>query len=274
MRLLSADYSQVELRILAHLSGEPVLAETFRRGEDVHRATAAEVLGRPADGADAHRARPRQGGQLRDHLRHLRVRAVRAARHPARGGADATSRPTSTATRDVKAFIERTIAEAEERGYAVTLFGRRRPVPELRGAQPPGAVARRAAGGQLDHPGLGGGHHQGRDDREPPPPARGGLRRAAGAADPRRAAVRGAGHRDHGRHASSCARRCAAPTPSTRRWRSTSAWARPGSRPRSSGRPRRAGCGAGRTVRGVRFRRLVRVSDRTNSARTRTLTDI
>ena len=44
-RLLSADYSQVELRILAHVSGEPVLREAFERGEDIHRATAAEVLG-------------------------------------------------------------------------------------------------------------------------------------------------------------------------------------------------------------------------------------
>ena len=43
--MLSADYSQVELRILAHLSGEPALKDAFARGEDIHRATAAEVLG-------------------------------------------------------------------------------------------------------------------------------------------------------------------------------------------------------------------------------------
>src|SRR5262249_15591630 len=45
-RLLSADYSQVELRILAHVSGEPKLREAFERGDDIHRATAAEVLGK------------------------------------------------------------------------------------------------------------------------------------------------------------------------------------------------------------------------------------
>src|SRR4029077_13753376 len=45
-RLLSADYSQIELRILAHVSGEPKLREAFERGEDIHRATAAEVLGK------------------------------------------------------------------------------------------------------------------------------------------------------------------------------------------------------------------------------------
>ena len=45
-RLVSADYSQVELRILAHVSGEPKLREAFARGEDIHAATAAEVLGK------------------------------------------------------------------------------------------------------------------------------------------------------------------------------------------------------------------------------------
>ena len=44
-KLLSADYSQIELRILAHVSGEPKLREAFARGEDIHTATAAEVLG-------------------------------------------------------------------------------------------------------------------------------------------------------------------------------------------------------------------------------------
>src|SRR5438093_11576483 len=45
-RLMSADYSQIELRILAHVSGEPKLREAFERGEDIHTATAAEVLGK------------------------------------------------------------------------------------------------------------------------------------------------------------------------------------------------------------------------------------
>src|ERR671919_588962 len=50
MRLLSADYSQIELRILAHVSGESKLREAFERGDDIHTATAAEVLGKdPAE---------------------------------------------------------------------------------------------------------------------------------------------------------------------------------------------------------------------------------
>ena len=78
-RLLSADYSQVELRILAHLSDEPALKDAFARGEDIHRVTAAEVLGKPAEDAHARGAKPRQGRQLRNHLRHQRVWPVGAA---------------------------------------------------------------------------------------------------------------------------------------------------------------------------------------------------
>ena len=86
-RLISADYSQVELRILAHVSGEPKLREAFARGEDIHTATASEVLGMdPAELTKDERNRG-QDGQLRDHLRDLRLRALREPRDLARGGA-------------------------------------------------------------------------------------------------------------------------------------------------------------------------------------------
>ena len=96
--LLSADYSQVELRILAHLSEEPALKEAFARGEDIHRVTAAEVLGQAGRDAHPRRAQPRQGRELRHHLRHQLVRALGAARHLTRGGAGLhrhVSRPAS-----------------------------------------------------------------------------------------------------------------------------------------------------------------------------------
>ena len=58
---MSADYSQIELRILAHVSGEPKLREAFARGEDIHRATAAEVLGvEPGRADDRASARSRR----------------------------------------------------------------------------------------------------------------------------------------------------------------------------------------------------------------------
>ena len=151
MRLLSADYSQVELRILAHLSGEPVLAETFRRGEDVHRATAAEVLGRPAEEltrTERDRAKANFGiiygisaFGLSEQLGIPREEAqtyitTYLDRYPA-----------------VKAFIERTIAEAEERGYAGDAAQAPPAGAQPARAQPPGAVAGRAAGRQLDQRG-------------------------------------------------------------------------------------------------------------------------
>jgi DNA polymerase-1 len=95
-RLLSADYSQVELRILAHVSGEPVLREAFARGEDIHAATASQVFGIPREEAQ----------ELID---------TYLARLPL-----------------VQELIRRTIAQAAADGYVTTLLGRRRPIPELR----------------------------------------------------------------------------------------------------------------------------------------------
>jgi DNA polymerase I len=131
LRLLSADYSQVELRILAHVSGEPKLREAFAAGEDIHAATAAEVLakerseltkdernvakmvnfgiiyGISAFGLSENLGIPREEAQT--------YIDTYLARFP-----------------HVQDFIQRTIEQAERDGYATTLFGRRRPVPELK----------------------------------------------------------------------------------------------------------------------------------------------
>ena len=90
--LMSADYSQVELRVLAHVSGGPVLREAFGRGEDIHRARRRGAR-QGAGTAHTLRARRREDGQLRDHLRDLVVRALREPRDPAR-----RRRTTSTRT--------------------------------------------------------------------------------------------------------------------------------------------------------------------------------
>ncbi len=130
-RLISADYSQVELRILAHVSGEPVLREAFERGEDIHTRTAAEVLGKdPATLTKDERnvAKMVNFGiiygisafGLSENLEIPRDEAqvyidTYLARFPR-----------------VQDLIQRTIEQAKRDGYVTTLLGRRRPVPEIR----------------------------------------------------------------------------------------------------------------------------------------------
>ena len=90
--LVSADYSQIELRIMAHLSHDPALVTAFHEGADIHRATAAEIFGVPLAEVTRGSAPLHQGGQLRPDLRHGRVRARDPAQHRARGRA-AVHRP-------------------------------------------------------------------------------------------------------------------------------------------------------------------------------------
>ncbi|MGK2956582.1 MAG: DNA polymerase I [Solirubrobacterales bacterium] len=132
--LVSVDYSQVELRILAHIAEEDVLKNFFLAGEDVHSATAAQVFGIvQEDVDDAQRSKAKMvnfgivygltGFGLADRLNIPRAEGDEFVkryleRFPA-----------------VQAFRERTIVEATEKGYSETLFGRRRPVPELQSSQ-------------------------------------------------------------------------------------------------------------------------------------------
>jgi DNA polymerase I len=130
-KLVSADYSQIELRILAHVSGEPKLHDAFERGEDIHTATAAEVLGKdPATLTKGERAIAKMinfgiiygisAFGLSENLEIPREQAQEyidayLARFP-----------------HVQDFIARTIEEAKRDGYVTSLLGRRRPVPEIR----------------------------------------------------------------------------------------------------------------------------------------------
>jgi DNA polymerase-1 len=133
-RLISADYSQVELRILADVADEQVLKDIFERGEDVHAATAAEVLKLPAEKigpGERSKAKAVNFGIVYGLSAHglseqLDIAHDEAAeyienylgRFPA-----------------VQKFIEGTIAKATADGYVETLFGRRRQIPELRSRQ-------------------------------------------------------------------------------------------------------------------------------------------
>jgi DNA polymerase-1 len=130
-RLLSADYSQVELRILAHVSGEPVLRDAFARGEDIHAATASQVFGIPQ--AELSR------GQ-RDTAKMVNFGIVYGI--SSFGLSENLAIPREEAQELIDAYLERlprvqelikrTIAQAAADGYVTTLLGRRRPIPELR----------------------------------------------------------------------------------------------------------------------------------------------
>ncbi|HET6848234.1 MAG TPA: DNA polymerase I [Gaiellales bacterium] len=130
-RIVSADYSQVELRILAHLSGEPALREAFARGEDIHRATAAEVLGKPAEeltSTERNRAKAVNFGIIYGISSFGLSEQLSIPRDEAQAYIDAYLARFPR----VNEFMRGVIDRAKEDGYVTTLFGRRRPIPELR----------------------------------------------------------------------------------------------------------------------------------------------
>ena len=134
-RFLAADYSQIELRILAHVSGEESLIEAFRRGEDIHRRTAAEVFGVPLDHVTSQQ---RDVAKTTNFAVIYGVTAFGLSR-----GLDMTQKQAQEYLNQffarhpkVKAYLERTVAEGRERGYVSTLLGRRRYLPELRSGNP------------------------------------------------------------------------------------------------------------------------------------------
>ena len=130
-KLLSADYSQVELRILAHVSGEPKLREAFERGEDIHTTTAAEVLGKdPATLTKDERniAKMVNFGIIYGISAFGLSENLEIPRDEAQAYIDAYLARFP----HVQDFIQRTIEQAARDGYVTTLFGRRRPVPEIR----------------------------------------------------------------------------------------------------------------------------------------------
>ena len=132
---LAADYSQIELRILAHVSGEESLLEAFRRGEDIHARTASEVFGVALDAVS-----PEQ----RDIAKTTNFSVIYGvtAFGLSRGLAISSKQAQEFLDRffarhpRVRAYLQRTVAEGRERGFVTTLLGRRRYLPELRSGNP------------------------------------------------------------------------------------------------------------------------------------------
>ncbi|MFN0204714.1 MAG: DNA polymerase I [Planctomycetota bacterium] len=133
--LISADYSQIELRLVAHFSGDPVLKSAFERGEDIHKRTASVVFG----------VMP----ELVTHELRSRAKAInfgiiygmgpqRLARETGMTVPEAKKFIDAYFERlpKVRAFLDETLAKAESLGYAETLAGRRRQIPELQSNEP------------------------------------------------------------------------------------------------------------------------------------------
>jgi len=129
--LLTADYSQIELRLLAHLSGDPAFVEAFERGGDIHRQTAAVIFGVAEEAVTA---------EMRARAKTINFGTIYGQ------GSFALSRMLSITQDEAKAFIQQyferfagvrrwldaVVEEARQKGYVETLFGRRRYITELK----------------------------------------------------------------------------------------------------------------------------------------------
>ena len=128
--LISADYSQIELRVLAHLSGEQVLVEAFARGEDIHDRTAEKVF-KGMSGLSKHELRRRAKivnyALLYGKQAFTLAKDIGVSRQEAQEFIDAYFAGFPA----VRGFLDRTLEEARESGVVKTLFGRRRMVPDL-----------------------------------------------------------------------------------------------------------------------------------------------
>jgi len=129
--LVTADYSQIELRLLAHLSGDPAFVEAFERGGDIHRQTAAVIFGVPDDQVTSEmraRAKTINFGTIYGQGPFALARMLSISQDEAkRFIAEYFQRFAG-----VRAWLDRTVAEARQRGYTETIFGRRRYIPELK----------------------------------------------------------------------------------------------------------------------------------------------
>jgi DNA polymerase-1 len=132
--LLSADYSQIELRIMAHFSGDPVLTEAFRSGEDIHARTAQEVFGVGPMGQTAEHRRAAKainfgiiyGLSPFGLAQQLGIEQKEAARF---------INAYFSRYRGVKEYLDSTLVETRKTGVAKTMFGRIRPIPEITSPQ-------------------------------------------------------------------------------------------------------------------------------------------
>ncbi len=130
--LLTADYSQIELRFLAHFTQEPALLKSFREDEDIHRTVAAEVFGVAPDQVTREQrgeAKTINFGIVYGVTAFGLARRIEGMTVPKAAELIAAYNKRFPA---IKQFLERCVMEAQSQGYVETLLGRRRPIPEIK----------------------------------------------------------------------------------------------------------------------------------------------
>jgi DNA polymerase-1 len=130
-RFVAADYSQIELRLLAHLSGDPAFVDAFRAGGDIHRQTAAIIFGVPVDAVTPEmraRAKTINFATIYGQGAHALSRQLRIEFAEARAFIAAYFERFQ----GIRAYLDSMVEFARAHGYVQTIFGRRRYVPELR----------------------------------------------------------------------------------------------------------------------------------------------
>ena len=128
--LISADYSQIELRVLAHLSGDDMLMQSFAKGEDIHRRTASEVFHVPMEEVTAEQRRTAKAvnfGIIYGQTDYGLSRELGISRREAQAYIDLYFSRYPL----VQTFINDTIASAREKGYVTTMMGRRRYIKDI-----------------------------------------------------------------------------------------------------------------------------------------------
>lgn len=128
--LLSADYSQIELRLLAHISRDPVLTEAFRTGQDVHARTAAEIFDTEMDAVTSEQRREAKTINFGIIYGMGAQRLARTLRIPFKTAQEYIAQYFAR-YQGIKAYMDEVVASAREYGYVTTLRGRRRYVPDL-----------------------------------------------------------------------------------------------------------------------------------------------
>jgi DNA polymerase-1 len=134
-KLVVADYSQIELRLLAHMSRDPVLLDAFRHGEDIHTRTAAEVFGVPPlmiTPEQRRNAKAVNFGIVYGQTPFGLAQSLGIERKEA----ELYIRAYFERYAGVRKFIDATIAQVRREGFATTLFGRRRPIPDMNSRNP------------------------------------------------------------------------------------------------------------------------------------------